>query len=100
MSIPSYSPALDGIMSVGIAPQSGAVWVPVVGADPDGNIVRVDPQGNVSTVPASSTGPYVQFCISADGQKASCMPARADGQPQAGARWFHYGLIVVPTSGF
>lgn len=96
MTIPSYSPSLNGILSIASIASIGNGWSHLIAPDGSGQFVSVNPDGLVSY--STQDDPYSQCIVSPDGQKASFMPLR-DGGPMPGASWLNYGLILVPTSG-
>ncbi len=100
MTVPSFTKDLDGILAIGgvIPNLNGTTWAALIAPDGSGHVISINPNGDVEYVPPGDYNPYNSFIVSPDGQKASVMPLRSGG-PLPGARWWHYGLIVVPTTG-
>lgn len=99
MTIPTFTPALDGILAIANIVTLNAQWSQLLAPDGSGRVLSVDVDGGITYVAPDDPNNASRECvISADGQKASFMPKRSGG-PLPGARWWHYGLIIVPTGG-
>ena len=98
MTVPSFTKDLDGILTIAGTTDVGSGSSALSAPDGSGAIIGVDPTGVVTYADPSKNDPYHQYIVSADGKVASIMPLRGGG-PLPGARWWHFALIIVPTTG-